>query len=413
MLTRGRVIASRYGFTSEKMDAALAAFMDTLSQYAGSVTFPVTASALAAYPAAARKYSRPGLELAIHGLHHVDYSQLSLEHQLDHFRRAREIFQRLGTPAAGFRCPYLRWNADTLTALKETGFIYDSSQALAWDVVGSLATDAYRRVLDFYQAASANLLSALPAWSDTLIRIPYGLPDDEALVDRLYITDAEVMTNIWLAMLEQAHQAGELFTLGLHPERATLCQAALQAVLIKARSLTPSVWVARLDEIAAWFRVLGEATFEMVPVGADLYRVKIFASDRAMVLVRSTEVMADTQPWIAEYQVVPTRAFTLRSNKRPLVGLAPGSPASLPRFLRHQGYLVETSAESQAYAVYLNRRSFGPEDERPLLAELDRGRWPVVRLARWPDAACCALAITGDVDAFTIWDYARRILASK
>ncbi|HSQ18462.1 MAG TPA: polysaccharide deacetylase family protein, partial [Anaerolineales bacterium] len=253
MLARGRVIASRYGLTPGKMEAALATLTDTLGQYACSATLPVTASALLSNPTAIKKNSLQGMELAIHGLHHLDYSKLSLEHQLKHLNRAREIFQRLGTPVAGFRCPYLRWNGDTLTALKEAGFAYDSSQALSWDVVDGLSTDAYRRALDFYGAQSVNKYPALPSWSDNLVRIPYSLPDDEALVDRLHITDADLMADIWLAMLDRAYHAGELFTLGLHPERAAVCQAALRAVLVKARSLSPSVWVARLDEIAVWF----------------------------------------------------------------------------------------------------------------------------------------------------------------
>ena len=147
MLARGRVIASQYGLTPGKMEAALTTLTDTLNQSACSATIPVTASALAANPAAINKDFLQGMELAIHGLHHVDYSKLSLEHQLDHLRQARGIFQRLGVPVTGFRCPYLRWNGDTLTALKETGFTYDSSQALAWDVVDGLPIDAYRRFM--------------------------------------------------------------------------------------------------------------------------------------------------------------------------------------------------------------------------------------------------------------------------
>ena len=412
MLARGQVIASRYGLTPGKMEAALATLTDTLSQYACSATLPVTASALASNPTAIKKSSLQGMELAIHGLHHLDYSKLSLEDQLKHLHQAREIFQRIGTPVAGFRCPYLRWNGDTLTALKEAGFAYDSSQALSWDVVDGLSTDAYRRALDFYGAQSANKYPALPSWSDNLVRIPYSLPDDEALVDRLHITDADQMTDIWLAMLDRAYQAGELFTLGLHPERAAACQAALRAVLVTARSLTPKVWIARLDEIAAWFRDLGQATFEISHQDSGLYHVKITAPNRATILVRSSEIKAATQPWIGDFQVVLSNEFSLRSDKRPLVGLAPGTPTSLQRFLRHQGYLVETSAHSQAYAVYLDRRTFQPEDERPLIAELERSPWPIVRLSRWPESARCGLAITGDVDAFTIWDYAKRILAN-
>ena len=40
--------------------------------------------------------------------------------------------------------------------------------------------------------------------------------------------------------------------------------------------------------------------------------------------------------------------------------------------------------------------------------ELETGRFPLLRLGRWPGGAKSALAVTGDVDALTIWDYALR-----
>ncbi len=412
MLARGRTIASRYGLTPLRMTNALKALMEPLSQYACSATIPVTASALAANPAA-KKQSFQGVELAVHGLHHLDYSLLSLEQQLKHLHEARAIFQRMEIPVTGFRCPYLRWNEDTLTALKETGFTYDSSQALAWDVVGGLSTGAYLRVLDFYGAQSANTFPALPSWSDGLIRIPYSLPDDESLIDRLHITNAALMADIWLAMLDRAYESGELFTLGLHPERALACQGALQAVLLKARSLGQEVWVARLDEIAAWYGNLGHASFELENDGGGLYYIRIYAPERATVLARSPEIIAETQPWKKDFQIVLSNQFFLKCDKRPVLGLAPGSPSSLVRFLRCEGYLVELSTDPGAYTVYLDRNSFDPKDERSLLAELEQSNRPLVRLSRWPDAARCALAITGDVDAFTIWDYAKRVLVNQ
>ncbi len=331
MLARGRVITSRYGLTPGKIERSLAALVNTLNQYACSATIPVTASALASNPKAAKKDSFQSLELAIHGMHHVDYSMLSLENQLEHLHQARVIFKQLGIQITGFRCPYLRWNADTLTALKECNFTYDSSQALAWDVVGKFSTDAYTRALDFYRAQSVKEYPALPSWSDNLIRIPYCLPDDEALVDRLHLSDPDAMAEIWLEMLTCTYQAGELLTLGLHPERIHLCQAALQAVLERARSLSPCVWIARLDEIAAWYLALGKTTFEIYQESGDLYHVKINAPTRATILVRSLGVLTATQPWVHGYHSVLTNDFTFRSNKRPLIGVSPDAPVALER----------------------------------------------------------------------------------
>lgn len=412
MLIRGGVIASRYGFTPEKIEISFKALIDTIRKFKVPVTIPVTASALAANPTAVSRYAVQRLEWAIHGLHHLDYSLMTHDHQVTHLSQARAIFDHLGVQVSGFRSPYLRWNAETLTALIQTGFRYDSSQAIAWDLVGGKSTVSYRRALDFYRAQSLNDFPALPSWAGELVRIPYALPDDEALVDRFRITNSEAMAEIWLAMLDRAYQAEELFTLGLHPERAILCQPALEAVLKMASSLSPPVWVTRLDEIADWFRSLGETEFELRQDGDNLFYIKISAPIRATILARNLEVRAETIPWTAGYQEVLANEFAFRSEKRPIIGLAPGSPVSLRRFLRHLGYLAESSADSGAYSIYLDARSFSPEDERPLLTRLESSSQPFVRISRWPGTARCCLAITGDLDAFAIWDYGRRILAS-
>jgi hypothetical protein len=410
MLARGQAITGHYGLTSAKIDHALAQLADTLKPFAGRATIPVTAVALSGRSAVARKYQAQGLELAIHGLRHVDYTQLALDEQLDHLRRAQRLFEQAGVRAAGFRCPYLRWNANTIAALSECGFAYDSSQALAWDVTDDLETDAYRRVLDFYGAQLASEYPALPRLTNDIVRIPYCLPDDEALVERLRLTDGQAMAEIWLAMLDRIYQAGELLTLGLHPERVSLCREALLAVLEKARSLAPAVWIASLSEIDAWYRALGKATSEVCQETSDCYRIAVHAPPQATILVRSLEVEISAEPWARGYRSIPANEFTCRSIRRPLVGLSPDSSPSLRDFLRHQGYLIEISADARAFSFYIRRARFGPEDERPLLAELDQGDWAVVRLARWPGGAQCGLAVTGDVDAFTLWDYGRRLL---
>ncbi len=410
MLARGRAIIGRYGLTSTKMDHALAQLVDTMKPFACRATIPITAVALKRHGAAARKCQAQGLELAIHGLMHVDYTQLALDKQLDHLRRAKRLFEQAGVRAAGFRCPYLRWNANTIAALSACGFAYDSSQALAWDVTNGLETNAYRRVLDFYRAQPASEYPALPRLTNDIVRIPYCLPDDEALVERLHLTAGKAMAEIWLAMLDCAYQSGELLTLGLHPERVSVCREALLAVLEKSRSLAPAVWFASLSEIDAWHRALGTARSEVCHENGDGYRIAIHAPSQATILVRSLEVEIGTVPWARGYRSISAHEFVCRSNRRPVVGLSPDSAPALHDFLRHQGYLIEISADARAFSFYVRRTRFDSEDERPLLAEMEQGNWPVVRLARWPGGAQCALAVTGDVDAFTLWDYGRRLL---
>jgi hypothetical protein len=252
LFKRARAIGARYGLTAAKMNGALVRFVSLLQEHNCSATFPVTSVALARNKDVIRACQAQGIEFAIHGYAHVDYSALSLDEQVSHLKRACAAFEQSGIKASGFRCPYLRWNPDTLTAVQQQGLAYDSSQALAWDVVDGFETEAYRRVLDFYNAQAAVDCLALPRLIDNLVCIPYCLPDDEALVDRLRLSDAESMKEIWLRLLRRTYESGELFTLGLHPERIALCQEALGAVLGEARSLSPSVWIACLAEIAGW-----------------------------------------------------------------------------------------------------------------------------------------------------------------
>jgi hypothetical protein len=215
-------------------------------------------------------------------------------------------------------------------------------------------------------------------------------------------------SEIWLAILERTYTAGELFTLGLHPERAALCQAALEATLAKARSLLPSVWMARLDEIDAWWRALSQTTFDLKSQDNDTFRIAIKAPSNATILMRAVQAHTPAQPWMPNYQRVSEAEFTLQSSLRPVIGLSPDSPPALGEFLQQQGYLIEISADAQSFPVYLQRTSFGLDDQRPLLVQLENRGWPLVRLGRWPDGAQSALAVTGDIDAFTLWDYGLR-----
>jgi hypothetical protein len=182
LLARVQTITGRYGLTSAKMDLALSTLANTLKRFDCPATLFVTAVALARNKAIARKYHTQGIELAIHGLVHVDHTQLPLEIQLAQLRHAQRLFEQAGIRTSGFRCPYLRSNADTVAALNENGFAYDSSPSLVWDVTDGLETDTYRRVLDFYGARTASDYPALPCWAGRVVRFPYCLPDDEALV---------------------------------------------------------------------------------------------------------------------------------------------------------------------------------------------------------------------------------------
>jgi peptidoglycan/xylan/chitin deacetylase (PgdA/CDA1 family) len=393
------------------MDQALAQFAQVLRQFDCGATLPITAIALERYGRVIQKYRGQGIEFAVHGYLHVDYSQLSLTEQIAHLVQARRAFSRRNLPCDGFRCPYLRWNRHTLLALAEQDFSYDSSQALAWDIVdGSTTTDVYRRALDFYGARSASEYPALPRLEGSLVCIPYCLPDDEAIVERLALSSFDEGGSLWKTILQRTYEMEELFTLGLHPERIALCKSSLAATLAAARGLSPSVWIARLDEIAAWWRARTEATVTIEDIDHDRFRVEVQGPPGTTVLTRGVQVEAPSRPWIDGYRQVDALTFVVRAEKRPFVGVALHSSDQLVSLLRQQGYLVERTTDPTRYSVHLDQSDLTEQDERPLLACLARAEGPLVRLGRWPHGLRSALAITGDVDALTLWDYGWRFL---
>jgi peptidoglycan/xylan/chitin deacetylase (PgdA/CDA1 family) len=414
LIKRGRAISGRYGLTPAKMDRALELFVSTLQAYECGASFPITASTLARHGSIIKKYQARNIEFAIHGLFHIDYSRLSSEDQYRHIKQARQIFHKEKIHPSGFRCPYLRWNEATLAAVANNELSYDSSQALHWDVVDEYLTEDYQHVLHFYGAKSASDYPALPKVIGKVVQIPYCVPDDEALVERLRLDGSiQALSNIWLAILSQSYELGELFTLGLHPERIGLLHQSLTDTLAQARSLSPQVWMARLDEITDWWRVRSQATFEVVEAGEDGgFHMKVNGPPGITVLARHVEVKAPTESWHGGFHRVAGTNFHFRASKRPCIGLSPGSDPGLLDFLKQQGYWAEISSEDQGYSIYLNQAQFSSEDERPVLRRLAHSDAPLIRLGRWPDGAQSAVCVTGDIDALTLWDYGLRLLGT-
>jgi peptidoglycan/xylan/chitin deacetylase (PgdA/CDA1 family) len=408
LLRRVRVIGCRYGLSASRMDTCLAQLVETLDRYGCRPTLPVTVAAAQRNPAVIARYADAGVEFAVHGFYHVDHTRLSNEDQLAQLGRARRLLEANGVGTVGFRAPYLRANDATLDAIRETGFDYDASQALHWPIDPVLESDEYCRVLSFYGSLPAAQFPALP-WTDGgTIRIPYSLPDDEAVVDRLHLS-SDATAELWQSILRATYGRGELFTLGLHPERVVACAEALEAVLDAARSQRPKVWIARLDEIARWWRERATTSVVVRDCAPGAFQVKVRGPRNLTVLARDLEVDRP-EPWADGYVRVTAMDFSVRADRRPVIGVHPSCPNRLATFLREQGYVVETAAAAATYAAFFCRDRFTQADELPLLGELEDRRVPVVRFGRWPDGARSALAVTGDVDALTIRDYALRAL---
>lgn len=410
VVRRSTSIASRYGVTSSKLERELTRFIALAREFDCRPTFPITSVVLQRNARLIQSFQDQGVEFAIHGLRHVDYSQLSRDEQADHLQSARHIFARAGIQLRGFRGPYLRWNEETVAVLQKLGLIYDASQAYVWDVLEGMDTPTYQRAIEFYRALPAREQVVVPNLVDEFVRIPYSLPDDEALVERLGLSAGDQMSRLWLAVLQQTYVHGELFTVGLHPERTSLCYEPLRALLVEARARTPGVWIARLSEIADWWRARTHASAEIQNVTEREYRFRITGPAGTTALARSVHVKSGASPWADGYQRVSQMSFTIESPLRPVLGVSPAASPEVVSFLRQQGYLVEVSHTSQRYPFYVTQPTVAPGDQRRLVNHIEGSGFPLVRLGRWPEGAKSAIALTGDIDALTLWDYGLRFV---
>jgi peptidoglycan/xylan/chitin deacetylase (PgdA/CDA1 family) len=405
---RARAIAKQYGAGPQRMEDRLATVAELVEWAGCAATLPVPAIVVARHPEVFARYGARGIEFAVHGHRHVDHEVLAEEDQVVAFARARAIFEAAHLSVAGFRAPYLRWSTATLDALRMNDFEYDASQAMYWPVEPAIDTPAYRHGLDFCSALPAMSYPVVPWCDGGLVRIPYVLPDDESAVQRLRLAP-EAITKLWLDVLRETHDRGELFAIAVHPERIATCTPAIRAVLDAARTLQPSVWVARHDEIARWWRDRAAATVTTTDQGDGRLRVAVEGPAGTRFLARRLSVTAAT-PWSDGYALLADDHVDVDAGRRPFIGVHPSSPPTLASFLREQGYIVETSERERDYTCYLRRDQFAHEDQRTMLAAIEETTFPLLRLARWPHGARSALAFTGDVDALTIWDYAFRFL---
>lgn len=403
----GKILAN-YGTTARRQAEALHRLFDRLADLDCPATFPVVATVLQRNARSLRAYPSQSLEFAIHGFAHVDYTQLSKEEQFTHLVKAKQIFKTLGITPKGFRAPYLRANADTMAVLQQQGFLYDSSQGLSWDVMHGHDTSSYLRALSFYDAKSAEILPSLPSFEGSLVRIPYSLPDDEALIQRLGLQVVRDISAIWQTILHRTYQLEEVFTLGIHPERTDWCLASLGDVLAEARQLSPRVWIANLEEIACWWRDRYAAQVQVSDRDNGAIYITLDAPQGTAVLLRSVESKVSSTPWIGEYHYTTANALTVRAPVRPFVAVAPETAPALTSFLKQQGYIVEVSSNATEYAYYFDQADFDAMQQRAIVKLIEETSRPLVRLGRWPAGARSALCITGDIDALTLWDYASR-----
>ena len=378
-------------------------FMDVLAEFDIRPTFPITALPMSRNPAFAHKLLERGAELAVHAWSHVDLAVLDYSGQKEHMGRAIELFREHGVPFTGFRAPYLHWNDDTMRVVEDFQYHYSSNQTIWWDVIDTEPLTATQqegldRGISFYSPVPSNEMRSLPFRRRGFVEIPVSLPDDEIPLDRMYIHDADFLGAMWNGILEQTYERGELFTLQLHPERIDFFTDALRGLLRSARSRKPGVWIATLDEIARWWVDKSANRVDFVHEDGG-HRATVHACTGATVLVLEGGKERAVEPGVI---FVP-------GERRPCVGVSPGSDRAAIGALEDIGYVVEAGDRTDAFAIHLGFL----EDDGYRTIEACRGQiascsGPLVRFATWPHHNHSALAVTGDIDALTIWDFVHR-----
>lgn len=416
LVQRIGIVLGRFGITARKFENMLKRY-DTVTRDLGCTpTFGLTAVVLKRHPQVIRELCGHGVEFAVHGYVHVDYSVIHQEGQLRDFAQAIETFRSCAVPFVGFRTPFLRINNGTTKALGRLNFFYDSSYVLHWDVIDETKYRKkswldYNQLLRFYRSRKARDYLVLPSLVNGLVELPVSFPDDEAVIERLGNKDIGELNRIWTAILQQTYEGGELFTLQLHPERILLCEGALTNTVRQAKCFNPPVWVATLREIAEWWKERARFTFEVEAQRNGIYKVQANCSERATILVKNCRVNVPVSEWSNGYQYISARDFVLESRRRPLIGVGPDSSPTAVSFLQSEGFIVERGDQPDDYGIYFsNLARFEEADKKPLSQELERSDAPLLRYWRWPAQAKSALSITGDIDSITLLDFALRIL---
>jgi hypothetical protein len=102
--------------------------------------------------------------------------------------------------------------------------------------------------------------------------------------------------------------------------------------------------------------------------------------------------------------------FVIETPKRPCVGVSPGSDEGAIKQLQDRGYVLEVGSVPEDFALHLGELSFADYgDLWKALEKLEAFPGPLVHFGTWPHEKKSAVAITGDIDALTIWDFVKRL----
>jgi peptidoglycan/xylan/chitin deacetylase (PgdA/CDA1 family) len=253
LVSRLRSVTSRYGVGRAKAEARVRRCVETLAPFGVLPTFATPGRVVDADRRFFKQLADAGVELAVHGYDHVDFSALTTEQVHEQMRRALAAFAGAAVPCEGFRCPYLSWSPALQDALPAGAFLYSSNEAIAWTLPAAEGAGAvYAQLGRFYDAVPAGEAVATPRRVDGLLELPVSIPDDLQLCDGLDLGPDGLRT-AWVEILEQVHARGELFAPLFHPESFDVLRPAVEDLLAAAHACRPAMWRTQLRHVARWW----------------------------------------------------------------------------------------------------------------------------------------------------------------
>ncbi len=379
-------VFTRFGITEARTRRALYAVIDLLRKSDGAPTFFIPAVVLGRHPQLITEVVNRGAEVGIHGYVHNDYRSLSESEQYAQTKQAISVFQKTQTPYEGLRNPYLGWTEESLQVFTALGFSYDSNEAVFHDVIDldrlpPHLRSGYEKSLVLFQAIPCNACTVRPHFEGALLRIPTSIPDDE---------------------------------------RALLCKRALDILLSCARNRPLPVWIARLMDIAQWWKERSQFRLQITHEGGNRWRVEAICTTRATLLARHLTVEDQpTSPWFGPDVRVLSHSCIVSAKQCPCIGVSPQTPQQVVDFLLEQGYPTVPCSleEAHTYARYLDMpeglgatRQEQLRQRSTLVQQIEDLQAPFLHFGCWPDGRRAVVAISGDIDSVTIQDFFLRIL---
>lgn len=406
-------ILNRYGLNNDRFSTSLFSFVRLMREYGIVPTLPVTAIVLDRYPNLFKRIQDMGVEFAVHGYKHVDYTQLDSIQVVEHLQQAVGIFEKHGIPWSGFRYPFLRCDEEKIDILSREGFQWDSSRVISWNHLKPedftpTTWRAFQNILKTYRPLNADDCQTLPTVNGDLIEIPVSVPDDDMLIERLRIKNSHRLKDIWNRMLSEIQEKGEIFVFQVHPERFFEFRTAVERLIHKAAG-DGNVWFTSLGELTDWWRERKEFHFNVAKVSQNRFRIRAECSDRATVLWKNGHKNSRGDRFVKNASVVDDRIWEIKSPAKPVIGIGLNTPADVVDFIANEGYAYEVAGRPEDCNCFIDCLDYrGRKTEKDLIKQIEDCKYPLVRFWRWPNKAHYAFSVTGDIDGVDLRDFWER-----